>query len=225
MFPERVGASDEARSLTFQNWNSRACRLANGLLSLGLQRGDRVGVLAYNCVEWLEIYAAGAKAGLILVPINFRLAAPEVGYILRDCGAGALILQDKFLPVAEELRTRIEMRADRYVHFGGPRPRGCLDYENLIQRSSDAEPDVLVQPADTWALMYTSGTTGHPKGVIRSHLASALHSLVTDVEFGFSRRDVGLLVMPICHANSRSSDCWRPRLAGRQTAARPTDRS
>ncbi len=71
--PDRIGARDLERAMTFRQWNARACRLANALLGLGLGKGERVAVLAYNCVEWLEIYAAMAKAGLVAVPINFRL--------------------------------------------------------------------------------------------------------------------------------------------------------
>ena len=76
--------------MTFRLWNSRARRLANALAGLGLAKGDRVAVLAYNCLEWAEIYAATAMAGLVAVPINFRLVGPEVHYIVENCrGAGA----------------------------------------------------------------------------------------------------------------------------------------
>ena len=75
--PDKIGASDLERQMTFSLWDARACRLANALLGLGLARGDRVAVLAYNCLEWVEIYAAAAKAGLVAVPINFRLVARE----------------------------------------------------------------------------------------------------------------------------------------------------
>src|SRR6187551_1386669 len=80
--PNDVGARDLARSMTYRQWNERSCRLANALLSLGLVKGDRVAILAYNCVEWLEIYVALAKTGLVAVPINFRLVGPEIQYIV-----------------------------------------------------------------------------------------------------------------------------------------------
>ena len=83
---EASGARDLERAMTFRQWNERACRLANALLGLGLAKGDRVAVLAYNCVEWLEIYAATAMAGLIAVPINFRLVGAEIRYIVENCG-------------------------------------------------------------------------------------------------------------------------------------------
>ncbi|MEZ5825119.1 MAG: AMP-binding protein, partial [Geminicoccaceae bacterium] len=80
--PDALGARDLERSLTFGQWNERACRLAHALLGIGLERGDRVAVLAYNRLEWVEIYAACAKAGLVAVPINFRLVGPEALHII-----------------------------------------------------------------------------------------------------------------------------------------------
>ena len=92
-YPDKIGARDLARSMTFRQWNERACRLANALLGLGLERGDAVAILAYNAVEWLEIYAATAKAGLVMVPINFRLVGSEIAYIVENSEAKACIVQ------------------------------------------------------------------------------------------------------------------------------------
>src|SRR6185369_16197060 len=91
--PGRIGARDLERSMSFWQWNARACRLANALLGLGLAKGDRVAVLAYNCIEWAEIYAAAAKAGVVAVPVNFRLIGPEIRYIAQNCEARAFIVQ------------------------------------------------------------------------------------------------------------------------------------
>src|SRR5258706_1236470 len=82
--PNKIGARDLERAMTFRQWNARSCRLANALIGLGLAKGDRVAVLAYNCVEWLEIYAAAAKACLIAGPIKFRLAVEEIRYIVEN---------------------------------------------------------------------------------------------------------------------------------------------
>src|SRR5664279_4758368 len=84
LYPDRPGARDLSRAMTFRQWDERACRLANGLLGLGLAKGDRVAILAYNCVEWLEIYAATAKAGLVMVPVNFRLLGDDIAYIVEN---------------------------------------------------------------------------------------------------------------------------------------------
>ena len=201
--PERIGARDLERAMTFREWNARACRLANALRGLGLAKGDRVAVLAYNCIEWLEIYAAAAKGGLIAVPINFRLVGPEIAYIVNDCDARVLIVQDALMGAVEAIRDDLPVEPECYIHFGGARtPPGYRGYEALIAAASEAEPAMAAVPADPWTLMYTSGTTGRPKGAIRSHLGGALLALVTEVELGFSRRDTALLVMPMCHANS-----------------------
>jgi acyl-CoA synthetase (AMP-forming)/AMP-acid ligase II len=197
--PERLGVRDLERTMSFRLWNARACRLANALLGLGLERGDRIAVLAYNCIEWAEIYAATAKAGLIAVPINFRLVAREAAFIIGNAEAAAIIVQDELAGLLEEAACP----PARVIHFGRKAcPAGWRDYEALIAAASDAEPAAPVAARDPWLLMYTSGTTGSPKGAVRSHRANALISLVTRIELGLNRGEGALLVMPMCHANS-----------------------
>lgn len=201
--PDRRAAHDSRRSMSFAQLDERANRLANALMGLGLRKGDRVAILAYNCLEWVEIYAGLGKAGLIAVPVNFRLVGTEIRYIVQDASARAFIVQHELLGGVEPIRTELEIPSSNYVHFGAdPAPAGFAGYESLLHGASPSPPVVNVLPADPWALMYTSGTTGNPKGAIRSHAGQALMALVTAVDFGFSRDDAALLVMPMCHANS-----------------------
>jgi acyl-CoA synthetase (AMP-forming)/AMP-acid ligase II len=203
LFPDRIGARDLARSMTFGEWDERACRLANALLGLGLERGDRIAILAYNAVEWLEIYGATAKAGLVMVPINFRLVGSEIAYIVDNSEAKACIVQADLVDRIDGIRGDLAIAAGRYIHFGGrATPRGYRGYEELIAAAALAEPAVDVKPADLWALMYTSGTTGKPKGAMRSHGSHAALNLATFADMGFTRADTTMLVMPMCHANS-----------------------
>ncbi|HKX16772.1 MAG TPA: AMP-binding protein [bacterium] len=203
LFPDKVAARDLARSMTFRLWNQRACRLANGLLGLGLRKGDRVAVLAYNCVEWLEIYVAVAKAGLVAVPINPRLLGEEIRYIVEDARATALIVQEDLLDRVDGIRATLSIPERNYLNFGATRPpRGYRQYEEIIAKAASLEPLVAVGSEDAWALMYTSGTTGKPKGAIQTHGSGAVLSLITELDFGFTRNDTALLVMPLCHANS-----------------------
>ena len=198
--PHDIGAMDSRRSLSFAQWNQRADLLAAGLLSQGLNPGDRVAVLAHNCIEWMEIYVALARAGLVALPINFRLVGHEIAYILADAQATALLctalLQDKVLDILPELGLKA------CVQMGGTTHAGWLDYEGLMTQASLPAQWPQVQPKDTCALMYTSGTTGKPKGAIRSHAASTLIAYATAMEMGFTKEDKALLVMPLCHANS-----------------------
>ncbi len=115
--PDKVGARDLTRSLTFRQWNDRSCRLANALVGLGLEKGDRIAVLAYNCLEWMEIYAAVAKAGLVVVPINFRLIGSEIRYIVENSEAKAVIVQDDLLDRIETIRAERLIAEDKVHPF------------------------------------------------------------------------------------------------------------
>jgi fatty-acyl-CoA synthase len=201
--PDRIGARDLSRQMTFRLWNERACRLANALAGLGLSKGDRVAVLAYNRIEWAEIFAAAAKAGIIAVPINFRLTGVEAQYIVENSGAAAIICEDVLAPTIEAVRSNLDIAVDRYILVGGGKADGqWQDYEDFLAAASRCEPAVAVSPDDAWCLMYTSGTTGRPKGAIRTHRGIAMLALMTCVELASKRADNALLVMPMCHANS-----------------------
>ena len=201
--PNRPAVKDLRRSLTYAEYDERANRLANALGGLGLARGDRLGVFAYNCVEWMEIYAACAKSGIVAVPVNFRLTGPEVQFILQDCGAAALIAGHDLVEVADGIRHSLGLLPGACVQIGGERvAAGWRAYEDLVAAGSTRRPEARVRPEDIWTIMYTSGTTGRPKGALRSHQSYALFYLMNAVEFGFGRGDVGLAVMPMCHVNS-----------------------
>ena len=202
LLPDKTGVRDLEREMTFKQWNARSCRLANALAGLGLRKGDRVAVLAYNCLEWAEIYAATAKAGLVAVPVNFRLTAPEAAYVISNAEAAAIIVQDELAGIIEEIGTGLAIDRHRIIHFGANCPAGWRRYEGLIAAARDSEPLQSHTLADPWTLMYTSGTTGNPKGAIRSHRGAANLALVTEIELGIHRDDGALLVMPMCHANS-----------------------
>jgi fatty-acyl-CoA synthase len=202
--PTKLAVRDSKRALTYAAWDERASRLANALIGLGLRHGDRVVLLAFNTIEWLEIYAALARAGLVAVPINFRLAGPEIAYIVEHAEARAAIVQEDLRTVFESVLGTVALDRARCLHFGGagPTPAGWQGYEALIEAASPSAPAAVVKPDDLFALMYTSGTTGRPKGAMRHHEGNALIALATGLEFGLSRDDNGLLVMPLCHANS-----------------------
>jgi acyl-CoA synthetase (AMP-forming)/AMP-acid ligase II len=203
LVPDRPAARDLRRALTFGQWEERANRLANALAGLGLGKGDRVAIYAHNCLEWMEVYAACAKGGIAAVPVNFRLAAPEVRFVVEDSGARAVLAGADLLGPIDAIRRDLPLPPGAFVQIGGSRPEpGWRAYEDLVSSGAAQPPAIPVRPEDTWTLMYTSGTTGRPKGAIRSHRSYALFYLVNAIEFGFGREDVGLAVMPMCHVNS-----------------------
>lgn len=201
-FPATVALKDKTRAFSYPQMNRRINRLAHSLISLGLQKGDKVAVLLENSIEIVEVFLATAKTGLIIVPINFRLVSPEVEYIVNNSDAKAMIVHDQFVPTVEPIRANLKnIMAENYIVVGQSQD-GYQDYETFIKDSADSEPDAAVEAKDTWILIYTSGTTGKPKGVIRSHESHIAYYLNNAVDFGFNENDVILNVMPLCHINS-----------------------
>jgi acyl-CoA synthetase (AMP-forming)/AMP-acid ligase II len=201
-FPATVALKDSKRAFTYPEVNRRVNKLAHSLLSLGLEKGDKVAVLLENSIEIVEVYLATAKTGLVIVPINFRLVGPEVEYIVNNSDARALVVHDEFTPCVDGIKRNLaDIKPESYIVVGEERD-GYREYETFIQGAPESEPQVQVEPGDTWILIYTSGTTGTPKGVVRSHESHIAFYLINAVDFGFNEHDVCLNIMPLCHINS-----------------------
>lgn len=201
-FPHTIALKDSRRSFTYPQLNLRVNQLAHSLLSLGLDKGDKVAVLLENSIEIIEIYLATAKTGIVIVPINFRLVSGDVEYIVNNSDAKAMIVHDHFVSTVAPIRPNLNnISEDHYVVVGNAQP-GYRQYDAMIAAAPDTEPIADVAPEDTWILIYTSGTTGKPKGVIRSHESHIAFYLINAVDFGFNQHDVCLNVMPLCHINS-----------------------
>ena len=201
-FPDTVALCDANRRFTYPEVNRRVNCLANRLLEMGLQKGDKLAVLMENSIEIVELYLATAKAGIVIVPVNFRLVGPEVAYIVDNADARAMAVDHEFSPCVDGIKGQLKkIPSENYIVVGDAKD-GYREYETLIEGAADGEPDVAVAPSDTWILIYTSGTTGKPKGVVRSHESHISFYLINAVDFGFDQSDVCMNVMPLCHINS-----------------------
>ena len=203
-YPTKLAVKDwRDKTWTYAELNARANKLANALLSMGLRKGDRVAVMLYNCTEFVEIYCAFAKAGLVVTPISWRYVGREIDYVVDDSDAKAMIISSEFVDTINQLRPSFrKIDSENYILISETTHEGYMNYEDLIADSPDTKPDVKVDCKDTWAQIYTSGTTGFPKGVVRSHESYAAFFLVNAVDFGFSEKDNGMIVMPLFHVNS-----------------------
>jgi acyl-CoA synthetase (AMP-forming)/AMP-acid ligase II len=202
-YPDKLGWQDKNNEFNFKDWNDRSCRLANGLKELGVGYKDTFAVIAFNRGEWMDIYAGCAKGGQMAVPIMFRLAAPNIEYIVNHSECKAFIVEAPFVEMIDSIKDKLPVPKDAYIYMGeGPVPEGYIDYEEWLAKSSPEEPDIMVDSADIWTIMYTSGTTGRPKGVMRTHESTVAQYYLNNINMGVLPTDKVMLVMPMCHINS-----------------------
>lgn len=185
-YPEREFIICDEIRRTFREVNDRVNSLANALLDLEIEKGDRVGSLLANCPEIIENYMAVNKVGAIPVPINFRLAPKEVIWILNHAETKALFLGEEFLSLVKDMQTQVPS-IEHYIIIGKQTPKGLHPYEDLIIKYPSCPPGTIIKPDDPAMLMYTAGTTGFPKGVLCCHknnIWSIVNSLLYDVILG-----------------------------------------
>ena len=200
-FPDKVAFVFKDRRITYRDFEERVNRLANGLLAHGCRPGDHVAILAYNSIEYYEILYALAKAGMVAVPINFRLVGDEIRFIADNADAKFFIYEAPFREAIAPLRSVLhQIPTGNYMVFGGDGEPLDIQYEGLLAAANPADPGIVVHENTTWYIGYTSGTTGKPKGAMRSHRANIL--LAANNFYGLHPDTVSLLIMPILHYNS-----------------------
>jgi acyl-CoA synthetase (AMP-forming)/AMP-acid ligase II len=191
------------RRSTFAQYASRAMRLAGALYVAGLRSQDRISILAMNCPEYLEAYGVSEVAPYILAPINYRLASPEIVYIVGDASPRVLFFERQYEPIIDALRGQLRS-VERYVCIGGSAPDWASDYETFLMSGSVEGPPLQPSPADVTAIMYTSGTTGRPKGAMITHEAMIALCECWSYELAADLGDRILLSMPFFHIGARS---------------------
>ncbi|WP_121744476.1 long-chain-fatty-acid--CoA ligase [Natronorubrum halophilum] len=183
---------------TYAAFDERVNRLANAMLDLGIEKGDRVATVLYNGSEMaLTVYAC-AKIGAVFTPLNFRLPAGEIEYIVTDAEAELLLFEFATREAVEGARPSLETVSE-YVFIDDDAPEYASGFADLLESSSADRPDVSVAEDDVYAFIYTSGTTGRPKGVVHEHRSMVEHDLLCIAELNLTRHDIGLSMMPLYH--------------------------
>lgn len=188
-------------SFTYQQLNERATRLANYLGEhCGVRSGDRIGILAMNRVEILEAFFAAAKLTAILVPLNYRLASPELQYIIEDCEPKVLLYENDFRYAVKRLRPQSTIQ--HYIALDAPDDslKAEISYAQALSAARAAPVEVEHFDAEMPALIiYTSGTTGRPKGALLSHRMLMWNSINTNINWDIVSTDVTTVHAPLCH--------------------------
>lgn len=202
-YPNKIAVRFEGQEMTFGQINERINRLANGLIDLGLKRGDRVAALLYNSPRAIEVRFALMKAGLCMVPINIRQSDEENTHILNHSESSLVIIDHEYLPNWEKMRCQCPAVASAIIAGQDISPGSpYLSYEGVLLTSSPKEPEVMVALDDLERIAYTSGTTGRPKGVMKT-VGNDLARLRNDFlnqDYLTSSQDIMLNVAPLTHA-------------------------
>jgi len=188
---------------TFEQLNQRINKTANMLASVGVSKGDRVGSLLMNGLPLVETVFANAKLASVNVALNWRLTADELEFILKDSGTTVLIFNDEFLPTVAELHARGDaIDVTQWLQVGGETADFAHSYEELVTQQSDAEPEIGGGDDDLLFIMYTSGTTGLPKGVMHSHNTVAWACITQRASLPFENDERFLISLPLFHVGA-----------------------
>ena len=206
--PDKTAFFYEDTPITYEKLNHGVNRFSHFLLEKGLKKGDRISVLLYNCPEFLEIYLAAAKLGLIFVPLNFRLVGPELEYQLNNAGSRLLVFHDSLIENFAEIRSETDIEKDKFIFLksGVPDAPVCpdwaLDYGETLKDSSTDEPTIgkPVMLDDPLAIVYTSGVTGNPKGATFSHQQTYSKSYQVILYTDMRSTDIFLAQLPLFHS-------------------------
>ncbi|MFO7963519.1 MAG: AMP-binding protein [Desulfobacterales bacterium] len=198
-------------SATYGELNRRANRFADAVLKAGIQKGDRVAIISYNCIQYVVYIIAMSKIGAWITPINYALKGREIELLINHSKPKMVIVEDELIPQVLELQNELP-DVDRFVMIDlngeTPLPEGWHDFDDMCSEAySDAEPYMMINGDDVLTLMYTSGTEAMPKGVMNTHAnwhASIMNSFI---DFGsFVREDsTALGVVPLFHVAGHSS--------------------
>ncbi|QUH03087.1 long-chain-fatty-acid--CoA ligase [Saccharopolyspora erythraea] len=215
--PESGALSFESGTRTYRELDDRVSRLTSALRSRGVRPGDRIAVMCLNGLEAVETYLASVRLGAICVPVNFRLVAGEVAYLLGDCEPAAVVADADLAPTVDAALAAAPS-AHTCLLIGG---HGDRDYERAVRESTPDIPEATVDIQDPAFIMYTSGTTGRPKGAVLTHSNLLMHAFSSITHLGAPADDrVGLSGAPLFHIAGLGAVSTNLLLGGRSVLVR-----
>jgi fatty-acyl-CoA synthase len=210
-FPKKEAVVDimKGRRYTYEQWEQEVNRLANALLEAGVQKGDRVSTVLYNTFELGTAFFACAKIGAVFNPINFRLKSKEIAYIFEDAMPKVVLFEKAVEPQITSVHDQFPHISFWYIDEDTP--AYAANYHKLVQTAKATSPSIEVRESDIYAMMYTSGTTGRPKGVMHRHRDMIEQSMICNAVMRIRDTDRGLVSAPMFHC-AELHCCFLPRV-------------
>ncbi len=208
LHPDKSALLYEGETITYSDLHRRANRTACWLQEIGIEKGDRVAVILNNCPEFIELYLASARIGAIFVPINFRLTTRELDFILQNCRPRLVVYMHERGEAIKKWNPPGLRQPPIMVGIHSRKgPLGRDDYTNGTSAHNGQTPYLIsslggTDPEEPQVIMYTSGTTGHPKGAVLTHRKTFFNCLNADIFFDLSHDDVMLTVLPLFHSGA-----------------------
>jgi fatty-acyl-CoA synthase len=200
--PDREALYDTTSGVryTYAQLNERANRAANFLRNTyQVQKGDRVSILAQNSIAYVDLLFGLGKIGAILAPLNWRLTSRELTYIVNDSQPKVLIVGPEFVSVYEEMRSATQV--EHIISLEGAELAGAGSYEESLKQAAGSEPTrPVIEEDDAWCILYTSGTTGRPKGAVLPHRQILWNAINTVISWGLSEKDISPILTPMFHS-------------------------
>ena len=211
LYPDEEAFVCGRQRISFSGFNGRVNRLIRSLRRSGVRKGEVIGILSWNCLEYTDFYGAAMKGGFIASPFNPRLHPEELEYLINYSEAKTLFVGPELLETVERLRPRLSTVKD-YIYLEGSTP-GMVSYQELLGRDKSEEPDVEVEKDDPLIILYTSGTTGLPRGAVYTHAQKLYNTRIKALEMGTKAGDRHLMVLPFFHIGG-DSHVWPFFLTG-----------
>ena len=190
------------REISWSVFNEKANRFANLLLSRGIKKNDKVGILLMNCLEWLPIYVGILKTGALSVPLNFRYTADEIKYCVELAEVDILVFGPEFIGRVEEIVDDIS-QGRLLFYVGEGCPTFAEHYDRLCANCSSVSPDIKLTDEDNAAIYFSSGTTGFPKAILHNHESLVHSARVEQAHHGQTEDDVFLCIPPLYHTGAK----------------------